>query len=157
MPALPARAGSEAGLRGMHGVYQQLLATATLGAEVDQEMNALCRWAFLVQWAVALLENASRLPAGGSAIEAAIAAAAAKGKKKPAAKGRRTASTATMDDDDEDDDRRAALAAAPQTWAAQKEALVVALLALLKLPLNRVFHVTTERDALISCVARGRW
>jgi len=136
----------------MHGTYQQLLDTAMLGAETDQEMNALCRWAFLVQWAVALLENASRSPTGGGAIEAAIAAAAAKGKKKPPTKGRRTASAAMMDNDDEDDGR-AALAATPQTWAAQKEALVVALLALLKLPLNRVFHVTTERDALITYVA----
>ena len=160
-----------AGVKGMHALYQQLDA-APLGTDTDQEMHALSRWAFVVQWAVALLEVAAKAPgaAAGALGGSDAGKAKAKGKgsaaRKPAkAGGRRATHEYDEDEDDEDDDndggadgssgrtKRGSAAPLQQTWPAQKEAILAALRNLLKLPLGRVFHVSTERDALITYVA----
>ena len=135
----------------MHATYQQL-ETTMLGSETEQEMQALCRWMFLVQWAVTLVEGAAKSGPSLAAAEAAAKPAKGKGGRKPS----KAASRGAYEDEDDDEDDSgtgakggSSAAAAAVSWPAQKEAIINALRGLLKLPLGRVFHVTTERDALI--------
>jgi hypothetical protein len=154
--------GRGPGLRAMQGVYTQLEA-AQLGTDTDNEMHALGRWVFLAQWAMTLAEAAAKAPGASLSAVAAPATAAAPAKGARRGKGTKAASRAAAYDQEEEDDddeggakRGAASASLATTWPAQKEGLVGALRDLLRLPLGRVYHVTTERDALLT-YARLVW